>query len=261
MICGGSVRLFVAILFGDLWRFRSVICDNSIRWFVTILFGEMYSVYSVNCHHAPVCIRSSTLIFFCFGRKAFSQFVTQYRLNTACELLRHSQKSVSEICCLVGFNDLPHFVRVFAGAMEMSPSKYRKRMKVENGWFHRKKMVSCLSFPHIREIMTGKEAHPKYGVTGQRNLSWIFDAWTKFVICWLSICQMHLYSVRYWRAFSTVLNRIQYGTEWGSLYDSFKYVFNCLFFCICRKYAVISNVGWPLLRKWRFYVRKIDCSE
>ena len=28
----------------------------------------------------------------------FSQFVTQYRLNTACELLKHSQKQVSEIC-------------------------------------------------------------------------------------------------------------------------------------------------------------------
>lgn len=57
----------------------------------------------------------------------FSQFVTQYRLNTACELLRHSPKGVSEICYAVGFNDLPHFVRVFTGAMGMSPSKYRKR--------------------------------------------------------------------------------------------------------------------------------------
>ncbi len=57
----------------------------------------------------------------------FSQFVTQYRLNTACELLRHSSKGVSEICYAVGFNDLPHFVRVFTGAMGMSPSKYRKR--------------------------------------------------------------------------------------------------------------------------------------
>lgn len=42
----------------------------------------------------------------------FSQFVTQYRLNTACELLKHSQKQVSEICYMVGFNDLPHFIRV-----------------------------------------------------------------------------------------------------------------------------------------------------
>lgn len=57
----------------------------------------------------------------------FSQFVTQYRLNTACELLRHSQKSVSEICYLVGFNDLPHFIRVFRKNIGMSASQYRKQ--------------------------------------------------------------------------------------------------------------------------------------
>lgn len=56
----------------------------------------------------------------------FSQFVTQYRLNTACELLKHSQKQVSEICYMVGYNDLPHFVRVFTSHIGMSPSKYRK---------------------------------------------------------------------------------------------------------------------------------------
>lgn len=59
----------------------------------------------------------------------FSQFVTRYRLNTACELLKHSQKEVSEICYTVGFNDLPHFVRVFTNAMGMSPSKYRKHLR------------------------------------------------------------------------------------------------------------------------------------
>lgn len=56
----------------------------------------------------------------------FSQFVTEYRLNTACELLKHSGKQVSEICYMVGFNDLPHFVRVFTKAMGKSPSKYRR---------------------------------------------------------------------------------------------------------------------------------------
>lgn len=58
----------------------------------------------------------------------FSRFVTQYRLNTACELLKHSQKSVSEICYLVGFNDVPHFVRVFTKEKGMSPGKYRKSL-------------------------------------------------------------------------------------------------------------------------------------
>ncbi len=59
----------------------------------------------------------------------FSQFVTQYRLNTACELLKHSQKQVSEICFTVGFNDLPHFIRVFRKAMGISPTAYRKQFQ------------------------------------------------------------------------------------------------------------------------------------
>lgn len=59
----------------------------------------------------------------------FMQFVTQYRLNTACGLLKHSQKSISEIGYLVGFCDLPHFIRVFTKEKGMSPSKYRKQSK------------------------------------------------------------------------------------------------------------------------------------
>ena len=57
----------------------------------------------------------------------FSQFVTQYRLNTACELLKHSQKQVSEICFAVGFNDVPHFNRVFKESQGITPKEYRKR--------------------------------------------------------------------------------------------------------------------------------------
>ena len=57
----------------------------------------------------------------------FSQFVMQYRLNTVCSLLEHSRKSVSEICWLVGFNDVPHFVRVFTREKGVSPGRYRKR--------------------------------------------------------------------------------------------------------------------------------------
>lgn len=56
----------------------------------------------------------------------FSQFVTQYRLNTACELLKHSQKQVSEICFAVGFNDVPHFNRVFKELQGITPKEYRK---------------------------------------------------------------------------------------------------------------------------------------
>lgn len=59
----------------------------------------------------------------------FSQFVTQYRLNTVCHLLKNTQKGIAEICYMVGFNDMPHFVRVFTNTMGMSPTKYRKQYK------------------------------------------------------------------------------------------------------------------------------------
>lgn len=55
----------------------------------------------------------------------FSQFVTQYRVNTACELLKHSQKQVSKIGYLAGFNDVPHFNRVFKKMKHLSPEEYR----------------------------------------------------------------------------------------------------------------------------------------
>lgn len=71
--------------------------------------------------------RSAFCSFFrrCKGM-TFSRFVTMYRLNTACELLKHSQKQVTEICFTVGFNDLPHFVRVFTKTIGVPPTKYRK---------------------------------------------------------------------------------------------------------------------------------------
>lgn len=58
--------------------------------------------------------------------KTFSQFLMEYRLETAKELLRTTQKQVSEICYSVGFGDLPHFTRVFKVACGVSPSSYRK---------------------------------------------------------------------------------------------------------------------------------------
>jgi len=57
----------------------------------------------------------------------FSQFVTLYRLNTACELLKRSQKQISEICFAVGFNDVPHFNRILKKIKGVTPQEYRKQ--------------------------------------------------------------------------------------------------------------------------------------
>ena len=96
-------------------------------------------------------------------KMTFSQFVTQYRLNTACELLKHSQKQVSEICFAVGFNDVPHFNRVFKELQGMTPKEYRKR----NIWFTLPPPLKLvfpyhIEFPFLHEnhLSTTHQRHP-----------------------------------------------------------------------------------------------------
>ena len=48
----------------------------------------------------------------CRGQ-TFSQYLTEYRLQTARDLLQNTDRQVSDICLATGFSDLPHFVRVF----------------------------------------------------------------------------------------------------------------------------------------------------
>lgn len=59
----------------------------------------------------------------------FTQFVARYRVNTVCELLRQSQRQVSEICYMTGFNNVSHFNHVFRQLKGMSPSAYRKSVR------------------------------------------------------------------------------------------------------------------------------------
>ena len=78
----------------------------------------------------------------------FSQFVTRYRLETACDLLINSHKLVSEICFAVGFNDLPHFNRVFKKEVGLSPTAYRK---------------TAIETTLLTPIATGRQPHATRG--------------------------------------------------------------------------------------------------
>lgn len=84
----------------------------------TITLDEIASHIGMN--------RSAFCSFFKRNKKmTFSQFLTNYRLSTACELLRDTEKQISEICYAVGFNDLPHFTRVFRKKYGIPPSQFR----------------------------------------------------------------------------------------------------------------------------------------
>jgi len=57
--------------------------------------------------------------------KSFFTLLTEYRLESSIQMLQKTNLSVSEICSAVGFNDVPHFNRVFKKIKQTTPSRFR----------------------------------------------------------------------------------------------------------------------------------------
>lgn len=54
------------------------------------------------------------------------EYLTDIRLEVACHLLLHTDKSISEIAISVGYSDALYFSKVFHATHKISPSKWRK---------------------------------------------------------------------------------------------------------------------------------------
>lgn len=53
-------------------------------------------------------------------------FIGRKKVERAQHLLMHSEKSLAEICALLGFFDQSHFTRTFKRICGMTPGKYRQ---------------------------------------------------------------------------------------------------------------------------------------
>lgn len=61
--------------------------------------------------------------------KNFGSFLTETRMEKAAELLTSTSYKVVEICSMVGYSDVRHFIKIFSKLYNISPGKYRKRAK------------------------------------------------------------------------------------------------------------------------------------
>ena len=61
--------------------------------------------------------------------KTFVQFVNEYRMVHASNLLSENEMSITEICFESGFNNFSHFNKSFKVFTGMSPSEYRNQLK------------------------------------------------------------------------------------------------------------------------------------
>ena len=67
-----------------------------------------------------------------------AKFILQTRLEEAKSLLRHTDKSLSEISSALCFYDQSHFQRCFKGAFRITPMEYRQKRKGNNGYEYQK---------------------------------------------------------------------------------------------------------------------------
>ena len=60
------------------------------------------------------------------GKTAF-QFIREYRISRACQMIINSRKSISQICLDTGFNSFSSFNRVFNAVKGISASEYKSK--------------------------------------------------------------------------------------------------------------------------------------
>lgn len=58
--------------------------------------------------------------------KAVFQFISEFRLGKACQMLIDDNHSISDICFTSGFNSLTSFHRIFKDIKHISPQEYKK---------------------------------------------------------------------------------------------------------------------------------------
>lgn len=68
--------------------------------------------------------------FVAYTGKTFSEFLNDIRIDYACQKLRGSDESISEIAFGTGYNNLSHFNRMFRRHRNCSPREYR-RLEIE----------------------------------------------------------------------------------------------------------------------------------
>lgn len=75
---------------------------------------------------------SLTYTSICFKREcemSFRDYLTKVRIEKACDLLRLTDKTVSEIASLVGYDDDTFFYRAFRRCLGVTPMEYKKERK------------------------------------------------------------------------------------------------------------------------------------
>lgn len=73
--------------------------------------------------------------------RSFSDFLTDLRLGKACKLIMESDKTISEIGYMSGFNNLANFNRLFKKYRSLTPNEFRKKYRQDDNFAWNKQVT------------------------------------------------------------------------------------------------------------------------
>lgn len=99
----------------QIWKARKFIQEHSAE---ELSLRKVAKAVNINANHLSERFRQVTGV-------NFVDYVARMRFQNACDLLRTSNRRVSEIAFAVGFQSLSQFNRVFKRFSKRSPTQYR----------------------------------------------------------------------------------------------------------------------------------------
>jgi len=87
-----------------------------------ISLTELADAVHMSPYHLSRCFKRET------GMSPFA-YLSMVKIERAKQLLRHKNRTITEVCLECGFNNLSHFSRAFSQRVGVSPSAYRRQSR------------------------------------------------------------------------------------------------------------------------------------
>lgn len=104
----------------NLSRFRSMIS------YIELNYGEKITLRDLAAH-IHLCEEECCRLFKSVMNMSIFDYIQEYRIKKACKFLAETKFSITEIACMVGYNDSNYFSKTFRKYEGISPREYRKQ--------------------------------------------------------------------------------------------------------------------------------------
>lgn len=112
----------------NIWKFSTI--DQRI--FGTMRFIEKHFNEKIGneelADKANMAVNSFARLFKANTGISVQQYIIKTKIEFACNLMHHSNKTIDEIAYECGFSDRHHFAKVFKKVMNINPAYYKKRL-------------------------------------------------------------------------------------------------------------------------------------